>query len=48
MTIATTNPATDGVVRRFDAMSEVEVDRRIGVAARDFEVLRRVGFAHAE
>jgi len=45
MTIATTNPATGAVVQRFDPMPEAEIDRRIGLAARDFEVLRRVGFA---
>jgi succinate-semialdehyde dehydrogenase/glutarate-semialdehyde dehydrogenase len=45
MTIATTNPATGAVVQRFDPIPEAEIDRRIGLAARDFEVLRRVGFA---
>ena len=45
MTIATTNPATGVVVQRFDPIPEAEIDRRIGLAARDFEVLRRVGFA---
>jgi len=31
-------------VQRFDPIPEAEIDRRIGLAARDFEVLRRVGF----
>jgi succinate-semialdehyde dehydrogenase/glutarate-semialdehyde dehydrogenase len=44
MTIATTNPATGLVVQRFDPIPEAEIDRRIGLAARDFEVLRRVGY----
>src|SRR5690348_8456791 len=44
MTIATTNPATGAVVKRFDPTPEAEIDRRIGLAARDFEVLRRTGF----
>ena len=44
MTIATTNPATGTVVQRFDPTPDAEIDRRIGLAARDFEVLRRVGF----
>jgi len=44
MTIATTNPATGLVVQRFDPTPEAEIDRRIGLAARDFEVLRRVGY----
>jgi succinate-semialdehyde dehydrogenase / glutarate-semialdehyde dehydrogenase len=44
MTIATTNPATGAVVERFDPTPEAEIDRRIGLAARDFEVLRRAGF----
>jgi succinate-semialdehyde dehydrogenase/glutarate-semialdehyde dehydrogenase len=44
MAIATTNPATGTVVKRFDPMPEAEIDRRIGLAARDFEVLRRAGF----
>ena len=42
MTIATTNPATGTVVKRFDPTPDAEIDRRIGLAARDFEVLRRV------
>jgi succinate-semialdehyde dehydrogenase / glutarate-semialdehyde dehydrogenase len=44
MTIATTNPATGTVVQRFDPTPDAEVDRRIGLAARDFEALRRAGF----
>jgi len=44
MTIATTNPATGLVVQRFDPIPEAEIDRRIGLAVRDFEVLRRVGY----
>src|SRR5262245_20712372 len=44
MSIATTNPATGAVVKRFDPAPEPEIDRRIGLAARDFEVLRRAGF----
>jgi succinate-semialdehyde dehydrogenase/glutarate-semialdehyde dehydrogenase len=45
MAITTTNPATGEVVKRFDPMSEAEIDLRIGRAARDFEVLRRTSFA---
>jgi succinate-semialdehyde dehydrogenase / glutarate-semialdehyde dehydrogenase len=44
MTIATINPATGVVVEQFEPAPEAEIDRRIGVAARDFEVLRRSGF----
>ena len=44
MTIATTNPATGTVVERFDPTPEAEIDRRIGLAVRGFEVLRRAGF----
>jgi succinate-semialdehyde dehydrogenase/glutarate-semialdehyde dehydrogenase len=45
MAITTTNPATGEVVKRFDPMTDAEIDRRIDRAARDFEVLRRAGFA---
>jgi len=45
MAITTTNPATGEVVKRFDPMSEAEIDLRIGRAARDFEALRRTSFA---
>ncbi len=45
MAITTTNPATGEVVKRFDPMSEAEIDQRIGRAARDFDVLRRTSFA---
>jgi succinate-semialdehyde dehydrogenase/glutarate-semialdehyde dehydrogenase len=44
MAITTTNPATGQVVKRFDPMTEAEIDQRIGRAARDFESLRRTSF----
>src|SRR5215510_3433075 len=45
MAITTTNPATGEVVKRFDPMTEAEIDERIGRAARGAEVLRRTTFA---
>ncbi len=45
MAIATTNPATGEVVKRFDPMPAAEVDHRLAVAERGFEALRRTSFA---
>ncbi|MFD0691055.1 NADP-dependent succinic semialdehyde dehydrogenase [Actinomadura fibrosa] len=44
-TIATTNPATGEVEKTFDALSDEEVDRRVGRAAAAFASYRRTGFA---
>ncbi|MDQ1539726.1 MAG: succinate-semialdehyde dehydrogenase / glutarate-semialdehyde dehydrogenase [Actinomycetota bacterium] len=44
MAIATTNPATGEVIKAFDAMSDQEVDVRLGRAVRGFETLRRTSF----
>jgi succinate-semialdehyde dehydrogenase / glutarate-semialdehyde dehydrogenase len=45
MAIATTNPATGEVLKRFDAMSSAEVDQRLGRAVDGFAALGRTSFA---
>ena len=45
MAIATTNPATGEVLKRFDAMSSDEVDQRLGRAVAGFAALGRTSFA---
>jgi succinate-semialdehyde dehydrogenase/glutarate-semialdehyde dehydrogenase len=45
MAITTTNPATGEVVKRFDPMTEAEIDERIARAAAGADVLRRTTFA---
>jgi succinate-semialdehyde dehydrogenase / glutarate-semialdehyde dehydrogenase len=44
MAIATTNPATGEVIKAFDAMSDQEVDVRLGRSVQGFETLRRTSF----
>ncbi|TDD36069.1 NADP-dependent succinic semialdehyde dehydrogenase [Actinomadura sp. KC06] len=44
-TIATTNPATGEVEKTFDALTDEEVDRRIGRAAETFASYRTTGVA---
>src|SRR5262245_20977329 len=44
MAIATTNPATGEVLKRFDPMSSGEVDQRLGRAVEGFAALGRTSF----
>ena len=45
MAIATINPATGEVVKTFEAMSDVQVDQRLGRAVAGFAALRETSFA---
>lgn len=45
MAIATINPATGEVVKKFDALSDVQVDEKIAKAARTFQNYRKTSFA---
>ncbi len=45
MTIATINPATGEVLKRFDALTDAQVDERIGKAAKAFQSFRKTSFA---
>ena len=45
MAIATVNPVTGETLRTFDALSDAEIDDRIGRAARAFSSYRRTSFA---
>ena len=45
MAIATINPATGEVVKRFDALSDAQVDEKIAKAARTFQSYRKTSFA---
>ena len=45
MAIATINPATGEVVKIFEAMSDVQVDQRLGRAVAGFAALRETSFA---
>src|SRR5262245_37076297 len=45
MAITTTNPATGEVVKRFDPMSDAEIDSRIAQASAGFAELRATTFA---
>ncbi len=45
MAIATINPATGEVVRRFDALTDAQVDEKISKAAKSFHSFRQTSFA---
>ncbi len=44
MAIATINPATGEVVKKFDSLTNAQVDERIGKAAKAFQGFRRTSF----
>jgi succinate-semialdehyde dehydrogenase/glutarate-semialdehyde dehydrogenase len=45
MAIATINPATGEVVKKFDALTDAQVDEKISKAARTFRSYRKTSFA---
>jgi len=45
MAIATINPATGEVIKRFDALTDAQVDEKIGKAAKTFHSYRKTSFA---
>lgn len=45
MPIATINPATGEVVKKFDALTDAQVDEKIAAAARAFHTFRKISFA---
>jgi succinate-semialdehyde dehydrogenase / glutarate-semialdehyde dehydrogenase len=45
MAIATINPATGEVLKKFDALSDAQVDEKISKAAKSFQRFRRTSFA---
>jgi succinate-semialdehyde dehydrogenase / glutarate-semialdehyde dehydrogenase len=45
MAIATTNPATGEVVKKFDALTDAQVDEKISKAAKTFRSFRKTSFA---
>jgi succinate-semialdehyde dehydrogenase/glutarate-semialdehyde dehydrogenase len=45
MAIATINPATEEVLARFDPLSEVEIEEKLGLAAEAFRCFRYTSFA---
>jgi succinate-semialdehyde dehydrogenase / glutarate-semialdehyde dehydrogenase len=45
MAIATINPATGEVVKKFDALTDAQVDEKISKAARAFRSFRKTSFA---
>jgi succinate-semialdehyde dehydrogenase/glutarate-semialdehyde dehydrogenase len=45
MAIATINPATGEVLKKFDALSDAQVDERISKAAKSFQSFRKTSFA---
>ncbi len=45
MAIATINPATGEVLKKFDALSDPQVDEKISLAARAFQNFRKTSFA---
>ena len=45
MAIATVNPATGELVKKFDALTDAQVDEKISKAARAFQSFRRTSFA---
>ena len=45
MPIATINPATGEVVKKFDALSDPQVDLKISAAAKAFQTYRKTSFA---
>lgn len=45
MAIATINPATGEVIKRFDALTEAQVDEKIAKAAKTFQSFRKTSFA---
>ncbi len=45
MAIATINPATGEVVKKFDALTETQVDEKISKAAKAFRSFRKTSFA---
>lgn len=44
MAIATTNPATGGVLKTFEPLTEAQIDERLARAAAGFEQLRRTSY----
>src|SRR5271170_5394182 len=45
MPIATINPATGEVVKKFDALTDAQVDEKIRKAAKTFQSFRKTSFA---
>jgi len=45
MAIATINPATGEVIKKFDALSDAQVDEKIAKAAKAFQSFRKTSFA---
>jgi len=45
MAIATINPATGEVVKKFDALTDAQVDEKISKAAKAFKSFRKTSFA---
>lgn len=45
MAIATINPATGEVIKKFDALTDVQVDEKISKAAKTFQSFRKTSFA---
>ena len=45
MAIATVNPATGELVKKFDALTDAQVDEKISKAAKSFQSFRKTSFA---
>jgi len=45
MAIATINPATGEVVKTFDALTSLQIEQKLQLAASAFRTLRRTSFA---
>ena len=45
MPIATINPATGQTLKTFEALSDAQIDRKLGIAAEAFSKYRRSSFA---